>query len=338
MAVIYGGLTAEQWNEISWFLGPSQNVTTVNGLRIPRNHYPMDRWGAIEDRIDSALSSANGILNTILSPVRSFVRDVLHPVINIADKALGFAYDLIHLLLEDAVNLAYDAGNVIIGARDWAITVARSLVDTAQTVLTDALHNTANFLGAVIDTVRREAGQLVDGAINFAKQVEADVASYARTIVANAQSFLSGVIDTVRRDATNWFNDAKAIAAQGLSDVRQWAETGFGAVEHLVQHAYDDLRQWATTAIKALGDGLYDIYHFIRYDILDPLVGKVEDLIGAAGKDFAGLMHVLADAAEWLIFVTTHVIPEIKAAVEWALDHDDVTYESIANAAIRLIV
>lgn len=336
MPVTYGGLTAEEWNEISWFLGPSQTVTTTNGIRVPRNHYPMDRWGAVEDRIDSALSSANGILNVILSPVRAFVRDVLHPVINIADKALGFAYDLIADLLQDAINVALDAGSTIIGARDWAIFVGQGLVNDLRTALTGALSATQGFLSGIINGVEAEARTLAGQATDFARRVESDVSQYARDLVTQASSLLSGVVDTVRRDAGNWFADAKNIVAQGLSDLRQWTGTGIAAVQGFAQHAYDDLKQWATTALDALHTGFDAVIHAIRYDILDPLVGKVEDLIGAAGHDFAGIMHVLYDAAEWLVFVTTHIVPEVKSAIEFAESLGQASLDDLARLGAGL--
>lgn len=330
MTVTFGGETAEFWNEIGRFLGPAPTVETVNGIRIPRNHYPMDRWGSIEDRIDSALSSANGVLNFVLGPVRGFVHDVLHPIFYIADQAVGFAFDLIHSLLDDAIAVARDAGTAWVSGTNWAIGIAQGLVNDLRAALTAAIDFSFGVARGLINDAQAALTAAISFSAGIARGLVEDAKSIAAQGLSDLRSWATTAVNTARNDLGALVSDAKNLAAQGVADVRQWAGAAINAAEGFAQHAADDVRQWAADAFNVARAGLDDALHAIRYDIIDPLVGQVEALASAAGHDFAGLMHVLGDAADWLIFVTTHIIPEVKSIVEWA--------ESIGSSSLDDLV
>lgn len=320
MTATFGGLTAEQWNEIARYLGPSPVIETVAGIRIPRNHYPMDRWGAIEDRIDSALSSANGILNFVLGPVRAFVHDVLHPIFYVADQALGFAFDLIRDLLGDAINAARDAGSAIAAGTNWAIAQARNLVDAARADLTATFNAIGTFLGGVINGVRSDLTAAISFSAGIASGLISDAKNVAAQGLSDLRSWATSAVNAARNDLSGLVHGVETVAAQGLSDLRQWATTAVGAAEDFASRAAADLRQWATDAINLARTGIDAALHAIRYDIIDPLVSDVERLLGAAGHDFAGIMKVLYDAAEWIVFVSTHIVPDVKSLIQGVED------------------
>lgn len=331
MAVTFGGLTAEQWNELGRFLGPSPVVETVNGIRIPRNHYAADRWASIEDQLDRWINSSNSVLNLLLSPVRAFVHDILHPAFRVVDQAVGFAFDLISSLLGDAINVARDAGSAIRSAITWTLNAAEGLIAKAVADLTAVISFSSGVLRGLIDDARSDLTAAVSFSAGIARGLVDDARTVAAQGLSDLRSWATTAVNAARSDLSGLVNAAETVAAQGVADVRQWASDAFNTAEGFAQRAANDVRQWASDAFNVARAGVDDALHALRLDIIDPLVGDVEKLLGAAGKDFAGIMGVLYDAAEWLVFVTTHIIPDVKSLIQFAENLGGTSIDDLAR-------
>lgn len=316
---------AEILNQISTILHPTpfgnlDPSVTYRGVKVPNWEYFVTHPSAIIDRLDSALSSANGLLNFVLSPVRSFVGAVLSPLFSLADAAFGLVSDFIQSVFHKAVDLAYSAGDTIGHAVDYVSGLARGFVNDAINLLRSEAGALGLYLQGVITGVVNEARSLYAGAISFAQRVEADATQYARDIVGAASSALSGLVDTVRRDAAAWFNDAKNLAAQGIQGASNLAQSLVSHAIDLAQRAVDDLRQWASIAIRDTVGAAKAAWDAVYRDVIEPVVGGFTHFLAVEWKAAKALLGVLEDAAGWIVFVTTHAVPEIESTLEM-IDH-----------------
>jgi phage-related protein len=118
---------------------------------------------SIEDRIDSALSSANGILNFALGVVRGFVHAVLHPLFAFADLTIGWVYQVIHWVFDHISNLANQARNAV--ARLWQDTV--SLISRSVGDVAGAVGGVTSFVTRTVETAINTLTGTVRGWVNY---------------------------------------------------------------------------------------------------------------------------------------------------------------------------
>lgn len=331
---ILDGVFTKQNPTIFGYLPPS---ITYKGVRVPHWEFFVSRPDHPSSRIDSVLSSANGILNVVLSPVRSFVGAVLHPLFGLLDAAYDMVSDFIQSVFGRAIDLAYSVADTLQAGVNWAIDMAGVLANDVRNSVVGLVQFVQGVLEAAISAVKNEAETLYNQATDLARRVAADALGAATFALGLAQAGFTALVDAVRRDAVAWFNDAKNLAAQGLSDVRQWASDALNAAEAFSARALHDLQAWAEDAIRDAVGAFEALWSGIVRDVIDPIVHKLEDFLGNEWKAAKALLDVLEDAIGWIIWVTTHAIPEIEGVIDATRDAASLSPEQLVQRGARFV-
>lgn len=264
----------------------------------------------VEDAIDGALSSSNSVLNALLSPVRVFVHDVLHPVIGFADQIIGWAWawvrwgwDQLAQLAGDAMQAADWIESEAAGFANWAYSTAsayahdlwQDAVDYADRIVGDL----ARWAGEAIDALGRWTADAFDQLGRWAADAIDGLSSWTQAALDQLGRWASDAIAAARSEAAALWHDAIATAEQLAGDVRSFAADAIGAAEHLAARGLADLQQWASDALGIL-----------RRDVIDPLASSVDRI----GHDFYGFLDAewswVKRAERWVRWVSDHVVQE----------------------------
>lgn len=285
-------------------------------IRVPSWDHP-DFLDSVEHRIDDAISSANSILNFVLGPVRGFVGAVLHPVIAFADLTIGWVYGVIHWAFDRVGDLASQVKNAVtfavLEAKDYAASLVSSVVDIASGVgaavrdlIAQAVHVVYRTVRSWVNDAIHYASAVADGARDLIARAIAAALELVTGWVHNAIAYTSRVADAVRDLIARATEATLHTVGDLLADVRGFAETvGAGAVK-----IAEGLIDTATRAGKAALD-------FVVEHVVKPIAGKLDAFIDQQWSWAVGLLHLVEDAGEWIVWVGRFAVPEAVAIWRW---------------------
>lgn len=269
-----------------------------------------DTLARIEDRIDSALSSSNGILNFLLAPVREFVGAVLHPVLWLADLTVGWVYDVGHWTFERGRDIAVGARNAVAGAIDLAWQFAGNFASDAISVARRELGDARSWAGGIVSDVygwaRREISDARDYAAGVARYGLDLAVAGINTARDAAFAFARGVEQRARDALARAFDEAMS----GLDWLERHVEDVAGTLGMLVRRGIED----AIGAARALAREAVDAGHAaidnLMRHVIDPLTGELRNFIDLEWRWAMGLLHLIEDAAHWIQWVGSRIVPD----------------------------
>lgn len=304
-------------------------------IRVPEQ-WPHPNVSAVEDRIDSALSSANGILNFALGPVRGFVGAVLHPIISFADRTLDWIFGVIHWGYDHARDIAGDARRAIAAVIDYiaretsniagqAFTAAVGMVSTLRREAFDAIDGLRRLVGSSVGAFSDVIQGIYDKAMAAAQWFARLAANEAKDFARSLFNTVGQLVDQATAIARRLFDQAVDVARQLAGDVRSFAAT---AVEGAISFARGVLTQ-AIDAAKSLVDVL-------MRTVVAPLVGRFEDFVGQQWRWAIGLLHLIEDVGEWLLWVDRWLVHEAVATYRAIRDLADADLTELAGIGVSL--
>ncbi len=292
---------------------------------------------AIEDRIDSALSSANGILNFVLGPVRSFVHAVLHPIFAFADLTIGWVYQVVHWVFVHLQDLANDARRAVsVVWFDTGNLVTRVLGD---------------LVGAAVG-VLASARQLIDNAVNGLQRLVRgwvdDAIHYASAVADGARRLIDAAVSNLERLVRGWVDDAVHYTSRVADALRaliaQAADATLGAAQRLVADAVAVAHRLADDALAAargLVAGVVNVAHQLVNDlwhnVVDPLVHRFESFLANEFRWAYTLLKLFEQSAEWIAWVGSHAVPEAVATYQVLRDLGELTADEALNIGRDLL-
>lgn len=299
------------FGNVDWrFLQPPP--PSINGIRQPQQGFSSTHAHSLENLVNDAINSVGGTLGTILKPVLNFVSGALHPLFAAADFALDLAYRLIDQAWGWVVTLGVDVGHAVGNVALNAYNTAVALAGSVRNDLTGALDFVAGILRALIDQARADAAAAVGFTAGILNAAITDVRNVATQGFADVRTWASDGFNAARSFAAAAAADVKNVAAQGLADVQGWASTAIHDAVTFAEQAASDVRQWAGIALRDGLGALEASWDTVYRDVIHPSISAFEAFLDGAWRDAQGLLGVLEDAAGWLIWVTTHIIPEVE--------------------------
>lgn len=306
-----------------------------DAISVPQWGHPFD-LSSIETRIDSALSSANSILNFILSPVRSFVGAVLHPVIWFADVTVGWVYDVVHWVFDrvaDLSNMARNAVRVAVDdawdfAANWATDVrhwAENAIAGARALATTLAREASEAIVAARDFGVNFARTMKDEAVSVARGLSAQVEALARSLIANVERVARDLAADATRTARSLFDDAVRIGGNAVAAANS-------AAQRLVGEAVSTARGFASEAARIAGDALDAVVR----NLVKPIGDKLDGFVDGPWRWALGLLKVVEDAAEWIVWTGVNIVPELVDLFRWALDVATSDFDDLLGVGMEL--
>lgn len=281
-------------------------------IRIPQ-------WGGwehwllhVEDRIDSALSSSNWALNALLSPVRSFVGYTLHPLFAFGDFLWGWGIDIAHWVFDHVPDLGWDVLYAFASfwnfTTDYANFVAGILRNEASTLFNEAKNFATNAVNTGVSGLRT----LIDDARGYATDLFWKGASYANGIVQGAIDRAEALVSAARDFASDLFWKSVQFADAGLHTAADALATAAGKLYEFaqaVEHRAADLAKKLADGALGLAEDAIDV---LKRDVWDKIFGPFQSFLSNEWHWAFGLLKVLESAAEWLVWATFHLVPEVR--------------------------
>ena len=289
-----------------------------------------------EDRINDAISSANPVLNFVLSPVRGFVDRVLHPLFGFGDFLWRWGIDVSHWVMDRISDAAWSTYFAIQGAISDVTDLAKFLTGLARGYAEQLFNDARNLATGLANDVRAFAAAGIRDVSDFANKVYWDSIAFADKLVRDAQSFTASVITTVRDSLARSITNLEGWARTALDDVTGLAwKLGAAALEFAkgVESRVTDLADALYhKALDAAESGL----DLLRRDVLDPLVGAFESFIDHEWKWAFDLLQLLESAAEWIAWVGSRLVPEVVDTYQTMKAMADTDIETLARWGVAI--
>ena len=307
-----------------------------DGVRRPVWPRWQDWYGGAVRWVDDNIFGRLGGLPWPLSTAAGWVQSAFDFLAGFLDTAFGFVLGVGNWTFDQLATAIFDLARAADSAYYLAIGVAQNLVDRALSGIgtaADLLDRVYEWLwpkitGFVADAV----GALRDAAWSLFLHAIAT----AQQLVDDLRSWTGAGLDFVANAAHQLVDDLRSWTAAGLDFVGHAAHMLFDQAVQLVHDAIDAAVHELRAGLDFVAGAARDALDLFRRDVLDPVAGALQSFIDNEWHWAMNLLKVLEDAAEWLVWIGEHVVPEAVATYRAIRDVIDAPAADVAQWGVAI--